>query len=183
MNSVVTSPKELREHPNPEIIEVIELVDEYSVWFLGDELPFCVNLERLTLRGCSFPLRLFEFIPDSVRVLEIIDDGYREIPIDVVGLVNLEELNFSRNLIEEIPDYFREFWTLKKVNLSGNNITNVPEFIFDLPLIELGLNMNQLTSFPNVKCETLKTLYLNGNTNIDEDTIRSQFPTLEELTI
>ena len=64
------------------------------------------------------------------------------IPLNIIGLVNLEELNLSWNDIQNINEtFFNDCTNLKNVNLGNNELTTVPNLTSSKFLTHLYLGM------------------------------------------
>nr|GEX65933.1 plant intracellular Ras-group-related LRR protein 3 [Tanacetum cinerariifolium] len=71
------------------------------------------------------------------------------LPDAIAGLVKLEELDVSSNLLETLPDSIGLLTTLKILNASSNKLNSLPESIaFCKALVELHASFNNLTFLP-----------------------------------
>jgi len=72
------------------------------------------------------------------------------LPHSVGKLLNLKELNLTRNAITHLPDSIGNLFNLEKIDLRNNHITKLPETVGNLiNLQELLLGSNPLTQLPN----------------------------------
>ena len=72
-------------------------------------------------------------------------------PDELGMLLNLKTLNLSRNQLDEksFPQTMTRLQMLEEVNLSSNNLTEIPSFILELPRLKvLHMAENRLTSIP-----------------------------------
>ena len=72
-------------------------------------------------------------------------------PDELGMLLNLKTLNLSRNQLDEksFPQTMTRLQMLEEVNLSSNNLTEIPPFILELPRLKvLHMAENRLTSIP-----------------------------------
>ena len=114
-----------------------------------DELPSSIfyldNLKVLSFAGCKGPLTksMNWFLPFNwiVRSQQA-SAGFR-FPTSLWNLPSLSSINISYcNLSEEsIPDYFCNLSSLKSLDLTGNNLVNIPSTISKLPTLDF-LNLN-----------------------------------------
>jgi len=88
------------------------------------------------------------------------------VPLEIMKLPGLAELNLSGNHLTGLPSEIEELHNLKYLDLSGNQLTNLPPEIGQLRnLTELNLSGNRLTSLPPAiqQLHNLKYLDLSGN--------------------
>ncbi|EGJ28818.1 MULTISPECIES: COR domain-containing protein [Moorena] len=123
----------------------------------------------------SIPKRFREKIKEArKKKLEILDlsNGYRtqpltNIPEEVFELKQIRVLNLSGNRIYQIPEYISNITNLVRLDLSRNQITKLPQKNFGnfINLIELDLSKNNLINLPESLGElpNLKKLYLSRN--------------------
>ena len=70
---------------------------------------------------------------------------------DLAGLVNLQTLHLSNNVLAELPSgLFSDLGNLRSLDLSSNQLTSLPRDIFDAltNLRSLSLSSNQLSALP-----------------------------------
>ncbi len=75
-------------------------------------------------------------------------------------------LDLSKQKLEEIPQEIYRFKALKYLDVSRNNLKELPDFLDSLTNLEvLDAGKNKLTAFPTAICRMgkLKTLVLNRN--------------------
>ncbi len=146
-----------------------------------DDRAVSLSLAGLSLN--SLP-PIFDFFKD-LRVLNLANNAFTDVPSEISCLTKLEELHLESNPIENIPGAIYSFLELKLLNLSGNHITRVPPKIGQLQKLEdLLLSDNRLLSIPQ-EISTLKELRrldISHNPSLNELPIAmGQLPYLEEL--
>ncbi|KAK0079520.1 hypothetical protein PV325_001105 [Microctonus aethiopoides] len=159
----------------------------------NDALVSSAGVEALGLMGnrlASIGEKSLVGIAGSLRSLDLSYNALEEIPFKALrGLRKLNWLNmhsnhitsldgdwgqvtetltngfFGENSIIEIPQVLSHFNKLVWLNLDGNNIQNIQDFVLPLNIRTLSLNNNLLTSFPVAikNLELLNWLYLRGN--------------------
>jgi Leucine-rich repeat (LRR) protein len=121
-------------------------------------------------------------IVSTNKVLNLSNQGLKNIPSNVFNQTSLEELNISYNLLTgAIQAEIRHLTNLKVLNASNNLMTGVPAEIGQLQKLEiLDLSNNKLTGLPNElgNLKNLKTFDLSGNqySQQDLDYIRGKLP-------
>lgn len=79
------------------------------------------------------------------------------IPPTLDNLVNLEDVDFSSNDLDAIPDAIFKLKNLRKLNLSDNQIVEVAPFCECWQQMEiLNLSRNKLKALPDMICKLLK---------------------------
>lgn len=106
------------------------------------------------------------------------------VPDAINQLTSLTSLNLSYNSIEEFPVV--KLFNLLVLNLSGNNLTQVPEFSHEQPchLSDLILGENSIASIPehvNHIATTLKVLNLEKNSIKELPKFLSTLPKMKDL--
>lgn len=78
------------------------------------------------------------------------------------GLVNIRLAN---NNLNSLPAYFGSFSSLRKLDLSSNDFTVFPQFLCELTnLTDLDISFNQIRELPNIgRLVTLERLYVTNN--------------------
>jgi len=80
------------------------------------------------------------------------------------NLYNLEVLDLSRNQLTQVPSYLFDMPSLRSLNLSDNMLTELGKIEGENVLEELYIENNRLTSLPELdKLGNLQTLSLSGN--------------------
>ena len=110
----------------------------------------------------------------------------QNIPTTLESLVNLTDVDISRNNLKKVPDALYTIFNLKRLNLSDNSINDISPAIGDVwPQLEtLNLSRNNLTLLPSSLCKLtkLRRLYVNDN-KLDFDGIPSGIGKLYNLEI
>jgi hypothetical protein len=87
--------------------------------------------------------------PERVFRLYLVKQKLDSIPPEIFTLVNLRELNLSRNNIEEIPPAIGTLIHLERLDVSNNKLVHLPQEIGLLKnLTFLGLNRNVIEDLP-----------------------------------
>ena len=116
--------------------------------------------------------------PDTVKMLAFNQLDLKNVPDIVYQFPNLEELDLSKNALNELPARLTaDIPTLKRLSLLGNVIPN--ESVFITPnkhLLSLNLQSNKLTRVPpSIRHNRrLESLWLGNNdlTSLDTKTLR-----------
>ncbi|KAF2351203.1 Leucine-rich repeat [Trinorchestia longiramus] len=86
----------------------------------------------------------------SLEVLDIHSNHIAQFPSDIALLVNLVQLDASKNRLKSLPNSFRKLRSLKILDLSENNFSQVPLAICALPrLNKLCLDGNRIKHIPS----------------------------------
>jgi len=104
----------------------------------------------------------------SIKHVDLSKNNIAYIPDEFGNLLNLKSLNLSKNRLDEksFPQVLSRLQMLEELNLSGNNLTEFPSFILDLPRLKvLHLAENQIQSVPADigRLNQLERLYLGKN--------------------
>ncbi|GAB3643666.1 hypothetical protein GCM10027423_43030 [Spirosoma arcticum] len=116
--------------------------------------------------------------PDTVTKLAFNQLDLRNVPDIVYAFPNLEELDLSKNTLNELPARLTsDIPTLKRLSVLGNAIPNDSVFITpNKHLLALNLQSNKLTCVPSSirHNRRLESLWLGNNnlTNLDTKTLR-----------
>lgn len=170
-------PKSLFQLPNLTKIDI----SNNSIYEIPEDIPIPRNVAYIDMsNNCldKFPI-IFSKIP-SLKHLDISENCISEFPDwpkrcileevvpkqakPILNFNNLEYLNLSGNSITKIPDYFFELKNLKTLLLNNNKIQEISfETDFNNSLLEtLEVNRNSLIGFKiNLPC--LKKIDLSGN--------------------
>lgn len=161
--------------------------------------PKIAESEIIFLNLSSNNIQNLPDLPHTLEYLHMSDCNITELPSTIAALTdlvflscpnnkissiqiisNLIGLNLSNNkikLIPELPD------TLKHLNLSMNQITNIP-LAFPTELTDLDLSYNSISSIPeNLVIKSLKTLNISGNRSLNGNINIQNFQNLEHLNI
>lgn len=120
---------------------------------------------KVTLKTAK---KAIHMTPDGRRRLTLSNMGIIIFPKCLFKLTYVDELDLSRNLMEELPENFGNFSSLKWLDLHSNRLESVPESIGNLMgLTHLNLSNNCLTasSLPSTlgSLTNLKSLNLGMN--------------------
>ncbi|KAK1877460.1 Protein flightless-1 like [Dissostichus eleginoides] len=105
-------------------------------------------------------------------------------PTSLEGLTQLADVDLSGNDLSRVPECLYTLGSLKRLNLSSNQITELSLCIDQWTQLEtLNLSRNQLTSLPSAICKLskLKKLYVNSN-KLDFDGVPPGVGKLSSLT-
>lgn len=102
---------------------------------------------------------------ESLKVLTISNNLLKEIPNEIVGLINLEVLDLSFNNIVSFPNKFN-LSKLKELYLNNNSLTNLNRNISLVKNLEkLTLDHNKLTDLTEALYELVNLTYLDLSYN------------------
>ncbi|MHA1111711.1 MAG: leucine-rich repeat domain-containing protein [Promethearchaeota archaeon] len=124
------------------------------------------HVTHLLLSNCEI-----EKLPDSIanlrhlEVLHLHRNLLKDLQVELKHLQNLVELSIGQNPFESLPNWIGTFTNLKKLYLFGLNLTEIPKYIFDLPLTHLALYMNKIEEIPKDICKLadLEEFAIGGN--------------------
>ena len=106
--------------------------------------------------------------------------------LPLTNLVNLIYLELNQNQIEEIPAEFVNLKKLQTLELSYNNITNLPDLQGLDSLAEISLSYNNLSNEDFVKLDALKKvqfLYASFNKEITKVPVMKNVNSLQQLNL
>lgn len=107
--------------------------------------------------------------PDDVFILDLSDQGLKEIPKEIAVFKDLQELIIERNVIKELPEELFLLPNLMVLRLSHHSIEEVPSAIGKLQnLHTIDLSNGQIKKLPNElgKLKMLSDLNLSNNKNL-----------------
>ncbi|KAF8870767.1 hypothetical protein BD779DRAFT_1680834 [Infundibulicybe gibba] len=101
----------------------------------------------------------------AIRHLDLSSNRIEGLQDVYLGDMPLEVLLLQNNCISEIPFYFSQFGSLKTLNLSNNNLTSFPHAILSLPISDLDLSFNHISSISlaGSSLPGLQRFLVNGN--------------------
>ncbi len=109
-------------------------------------------------------------------VYDLPEGQFRELPIWLKSMPQLEKLDMSYVQLEDLPDWFENLVNLKELNIDGDNFSKLPEVLSKIPSLEvLDLGSNPIKSLPdpNVGFKNLKqfdtTEYTRSNPEVAVD--------------
>ncbi|MCH2045600.1 MAG: leucine-rich repeat domain-containing protein [Saprospiraceae bacterium] len=112
-------------------------------------------------------------ILNSLEYIYMDNNSLKKLPKSMKKLKSLNELSIAGNKLQnDIPDVIGELTQLTKLDLSENELQELPSEILQLKNLEvLDLRYNQLSDLPEPlkKLENLKTVYI-GNNDFDKET-------------
>lgn len=124
-----------------------------------------LNLEKNLIRNISSVFNLLR----NLQVLNMGENMVRELPPDTFrDMTNLLHVNLNKNRIAKLAPGVFENTYLTKVNMSGNQLSEIlPKSFSNLPILEVvDLSGNKITAIKNGAFDTiphLKTLHLDRN--------------------
>ena len=85
----------------------------------------------------TLPQRLFSRI--GIKSLDLSRNQIHEVPIELSHLLNLRTLNLSKNKLDDksFPTVLENLVFLEELNLAGNNLTEIPSFVMNLPRLKV----------------------------------------------
>jgi Leucine-rich repeat (LRR) protein len=111
-------------------------------------------------------LRISNALERSASRLDLSGLQLSEVPVRILELDHLAELNLARNQLTELPDWLSELESLTRLNLSGNQIQRLPDWLAALTRLDsLSVTGNRLVSLPASigRLRQLRTLSLARN--------------------
>ena len=146
----------------------LQLTEVEASW-ISDSLPMCnffraQSIERSKLFQC-------------ITAVNLSNNSLVSLPVEIFNLPKMTVLNVSNNRLEALPDIKpvpgsqeeQLEWpcaVLAKVVLCRNSLTQVPEYLFQLPnLTQLDLSHNRITSLPFAVWTSPKLHQLNCSHN------------------
>ena len=115
----------------------------------------------------DLPYNRIRTLPRNIPNLESVNlsgnmlTGEEDELINTISLYSaLTEVNFSRNQLKVIPTKIAKLQNIKKLNVSGNQISQIPEVFGQIR--DLDISQNNFTEMPNVP-PSLSVLNLSAN--------------------
>lgn len=122
------------------------------------------QLRVLELEGHRLKAEEFDTLPETLEELNVSANLLGRVPTGVYyqAFGSLRSLRIARNRIKELPGLLSQCRALESLDVSGNDLTALPEELGTLPrLKELRAHSNPLASFPRQLCR------LSGLTELD----------------
>lgn len=95
----------------------------------------------------------FKQLEGCLRTLDISDNKFVVLPIEISRFMQLRHLNLSKNKLAKIPDCIGALTKLETFNASHNNLSSLPRTFSNLiHLKQVYFNDNHLKEFPLVFC-------------------------------
>lgn len=110
-------------------------------------------------------LKGFDVCKEPVKV-KFAGNLFETVPVDELSLLDLKDLDISKNSIRELPEHLSRLQTLEVLNLASNRLRMIGEELLPLSnLRSLDLASNQLTVVPPVIAQmvSLQSLRLAKN--------------------
>jgi internalin A len=110
--------------------------------------------------------RIGEALASTAPSINLRDLKLRRVPDSIVRVRNLQSLDISGNQLTELPEFSAHSSTLRSLYLSGNHLSRLPESIGQLKNLEsFDVSGNQLGTLPQstARLTKLRSLYLSGN--------------------
>ena len=103
----------------------------------------------------------------NITVLNVSLNQLKGFPVEIGKLRNLAVLNAQQNLItnEGLPTEFFELESLRDLNLSYNRLSSLSHFHSLTSLVKLNLSSNEITEIPDdfVELQSLEVVLLHNN--------------------
>ncbi|XP_067000471.1 leucine-rich repeat-containing protein 57 [Anabrus simplex] len=100
----------------------------------------------------EFPASFKQFQP-ILRTLDISENKFSSLPIDIGSFKLLKHLNVNRNRLSSIPEEIGNLNKLESLSLCTNRLTALPESLSQLShLKQVYLSENQISQFPLMFC-------------------------------
>ncbi|KAI9518347.1 hypothetical protein NQZ68_038215 [Dissostichus eleginoides] len=155
---------------------------------LPPQMRRLVHLQTLTLNNNPLMHAQLRQLPAMVALqtlhLRNTQRTQTNMPTSLEGLTQLADVDLSGNDLSRVPECLYTLGSLKRLNLSSNQITELSLCIDQWTQLEtLNLSRNQLTSLPSAICKLskLKKLYVNSN-KLDFDGVPPGVGKLSSLT-
>ncbi len=100
---------------------------------------------------------------NELRTLNLSGNFFKKIPENMENLRGLQRLNLSQNMISEVSSDLSSLSELINLNLSDNKIVKIDESLYTLPLEDIELSANAITSLELSGLEELERLSLDEN--------------------
>ncbi|HHD84009.1 MAG TPA: GNAT family N-acetyltransferase [Campylobacteraceae bacterium] len=118
---------------------------------------------------------------NELRVVNLSCNYFEEIGYLFEDLSATERLDLSGNMIRNIPETIGNMEGLVVLSLANNHIESIDDAFFDLPVEEVDLSSNEITTIHLRNLEDLETITLDFNP-IEEITVAEDFaPYLESF--
>ena len=111
------------------------------------------NQKVVDKRNCNLeevPENLTKFKYKDLEVLLLDENHIQELPSSIFNLIELKRLSLSQNLIQGLPgDRLKDLKNLVELNVSSNQLTEIPENIIELEELEiLDFSSNPIETLP-----------------------------------
>lgn len=152
------------------------------------EIVLFQNLKSLKLSGTKLQAKDFELIA-SLKNLETLDLEYNNLkafPLPILQLPKLKVLNLSQNQITELPKDIAKLTRLEELQLGANEFKTFPSSILKLTELKtINLSRNHLSELPKglLKMPKLEVLYLPHNNFVKFPQVLKKMSTLKDLSL
>jgi hypothetical protein len=147
------------------------LHDGQNIRFLS-YIPDDAFLDFPNLEVLKLYLNQLSFLPESIGRLDRLDtlvvssNRLRGLPNSISKLGKLRQLKAGNNRIQDLPTDFGKLQKLKHVELSDNSFREFPKVLSLIPLEQLQMAHNRITTMPSIKgllAQSLQYLDLSHN--------------------
>lgn len=111
------------------------------------------NLTNLDIINIDYKYSIAKYIDDefdTFTILNLCHRGLKEIPFDIIKIINLEKLNISNNQIIKLPPLMATLKKLKIIDMRGNQLEEFPDFLYKISHFE-KLIVDRIPSFVSSK--------------------------------
>ncbi|EED21998.1 adenylate cyclase AcyA [Talaromyces stipitatus ATCC 10500] len=150
----------------PEIIS-LNLSRNLDMDVPSDFITSCINLREIKFMSneawrlpASFRLATrLTYLDASNNRLDTLDHT------DLSELHGLVSIKLANNKLSSLPNYFRDYSSLRSLTLSSNNFKIFPDFLCDLPnLVDLDISFNSIRELPHIgRLTQLERLWVTNN--------------------
>ncbi|WEW58054.1 adenylate cyclase [Emydomyces testavorans] len=151
----------------PEIIS-LNLSRNLALDVPKDFIQSCINLREIKfMSNEAWRLPASFSLASRLTYLDISNNCLEQLEhADLHQLHGLVSLKMANNKLSSLPSYFGDFPSLRSLNISSNNFQYFPEFLCRLDtLVDLDISFNQITELPNIgRLKTLERLWVTNNT-------------------
>jgi len=147
-------------------------------------IPTTARELRLSMNRMIEPHNLGTCGAENLQILVLAGNALTSIPDAVSNLKILQLLDLSFNNIKELPEDLTSLTNLRVLNISCNRFTQLPDFVSRITILEnLSFGYNQLDSLPDSfqALTNLKVVHAGGNKFSVFPTALRSLPALKTL--